>query len=255
MVASIRQRLSYNLLRLLYRIEHPDNYRKLIDMRSNISDNKNLPTFVPFIDTKCLFVHIPKVAGISIGSSLFGRYTGNHTTIREYKIAFSMYEFNEYFKFAFVRNPWDRLLSAYLYLKDGGRNKWDYKWASVHLSEFTTFKDFVMEWVSKNNINTGIHFMPQYKYLTSTNSNIPEVDFIGYFENINNDYEYIRSKLGFGKKLIFSNKTQNKTRDYRVYYNDDMIEVVSKTYDLDIKLFGYNFENTNLDRQSLKRTN
>ena len=70
---------------------------------------------------KCVFVHVPKCAGNSIVKA-FGSDTHSHQPAnyywREKKIL-------NYYLFSIVRNPWDRFLSAYLFLKDGGINDVD----------------------------------------------------------------------------------------------------------------------------------
>ena len=70
-------------------------------------------------------------------------------------------KYNKFFKFAFVRNPWDRLVSSYFYLKNGGMNKMDNDWALENIKQYETFQEFVLRWVNKKNINSWIHFKPQ----------------------------------------------------------------------------------------------
>ena len=59
----------------------------------------------PFDRLRCIFVHIPKAAGVSVCRGLFGGLAGGHAHIGVYQLAFSHLEFSSYFKFAFVRNP------------------------------------------------------------------------------------------------------------------------------------------------------
>ncbi len=238
--------LPYNERRILFKFYNPSKYQLLNNLRVNSPKELNSPTFKPFLQHKCIFVHIPKAAGISVGYSLFGRHTGNHTTIAEYQIAFSKKEFDSFFKFTFVRNPWDRLLSAFLFLKNGGRNQTDYNWSHKHLTRFNNFNDFVNGWINRENVNSGIHFKPQYEFVTLPTKHKHELDFIGYYENIVNDFDRIRSKLGIGKKLEYNNKTKSKQKDYRSYYNDKNIGIVADVYREDIDFFGYDFENTSL---------
>lgn len=245
--------LPYEARRFLFKVTYQDIYLMLMGLRTADPKILNSPTFKPFIEHKCIFVHIPKAAGISLGYSIFGRHTGNHTTISEYQIAFDRSEFNGFFKFAFVRNPWDRLLSAFLFLKNGGRNKNDLQWAEQHLSGFRSFDEFVLKWVNRQNIYKGIHFVPQYRFVTTKKITRPDVDFVGFFENINNDYEYVRSRLGFGNDLIHDNKTTEKSGEYQSYYSEKTKNIVSDVYREDIEVFGYNFENTSLESQLKKR--
>ncbi len=246
--------LPYCLRRLLFRIRKPEKYRFFTKLRTEIPEISNASTYQPFIKNRCIFVQIPKVAGVSISKSLFGRHTGNHATVADYQIVFNKKEFYSFFKFAFVRNPWDRLVSAYIYLKGGGMNLRDLKWAEEYLSSFEDFNDFVLNWLNRNNIYKGIHFLPQYKFITCSNRLKPDVDFVGLFENINDDYSYIRNLLQLGdEKLAFENITPVKMQDYRSYYNNKTIQIVSEVYKEDIELLGYDFENSAIAKQISKR--
>ena len=64
---------------------------------------------------RCFFIHIPRTGGNSIASTILDGRTA-HTPYFVYQRAYPD-EFDEFFKFCFVRNPWDRLVSAYFYLK------------------------------------------------------------------------------------------------------------------------------------------
>ena len=233
--------LPYTVRQLLFKWQNQQEFKKLQTLRTQEPEKLSAPTFKPFIDNKCIFVHIPKVAGVSVGYSLFQRHTGNHTSISEYQMVFSQKEFKRFFKFTFVRNPWDRLLSAYLFLIGGGRNQGDKKWADQHLSDFKSFDDFVLNWVSQENVNLGVHFKPQYLFVTNPGSMKLLVDFVGKFENLETDYQVVKKKLGFGDDLKFENKTKGKSDDYQKHYSPKTQEIVANVYKEDIALFGYKF--------------
>lgn len=245
-------RLPYELRRFLHAVLSPSSLGRIHKLRSIQPEDLNATTIKPFLSTQSIFVHVPKAAGISVGFGLYDRKTGDHRTIADYKLCFRKHEFESFFKFAFVRNPWDRLFSAYSYMKLGGRNKGDYDWSIKHLSPYNSFDEFVTGWVNEENIRLGFHFRPQYEFLCTIGSKI-EVDFIAYFEHIANDYEYIRNKIGTGKTLTTMNKTAGMKKDYRLYYNKTTREIVGNVYREDIQLFGYNFEGTSLEDQLTKR--
>jgi len=234
--------LPYKVRRLVYKAIVPGSKRHLIKIRSSIPANTSSPTLKPFLDTKSIFVHIPKAAGISISFSLYGRKTGDHRTIGDYKLSLSKKEFDQAFKFTFVRNPWDRVLSAYSYLKQGGRNKNDQKYAHENLSRFKSFEEFVINWLNRANVESELHFKPQYRFLTTCSSK-PEIDYIGRFEKLNRDYQQIRQNLGIGDELKNYNNFQKESdSDYRKYYNDRTKEIVRKVYWEDIEMLEYSFD-------------
>ena len=243
MPSALFWKLPYGLRRSLRMLIHPRKYRQLGSMRTAEPEQLNVPTFKPFIERRRIFVHTPKAAGTTIGYGLFGRHTGNHTTIADYQLAFNRQEFDSFFKFTFVRNPWDRLVSAFHFMRGGGRNEGDRQWAETHLSGIDTFEEFVLRWVNRTNIYKGLHVLPQYEFITTPGSRRPLVDFIGHFEDIDADYSRIRDRLGGGAVLACDNKTSGRQSDYRSCYSDRTREIVAEVYREDIELLGYDFEN------------
>lgn len=70
-----------------------------------------------------------------------------------------------------------------------------------------------------------------------------EVDFIGRFEKIDEDFDHIAGRLGLDVSLPRRNAGTSRPRDYRQLYTDRTAEIVAKAYARDIALFGYDFEN------------
>jgi len=189
---------------------------------------------------KCIFVHIPKTAGKSILTVLLEQDSCGHIPVLDYRI-FDRYKFETYFKFAFVRNPWDRFLSAYTYLKKGGISSYDKIWSKTYLSNYEDFESFVLDLqditIAKKIIK-GVHFRPQYDFVCDYKFNI-KVNFIGKMENIDDDFEYVANKLGKIVKIPHLNKSVHK--DYRDLYSHKMKQIVYNLYEKDIKIFGYYF--------------
>ena len=191
---------------------------------------------------KFIFIHIPKTAGHSIERA-FGAWTGKdkinygigmdsirRRPIQHYNLAqlerynfISPTENSTYFKFCFVRNPYSRIVSAWKYLKVQ-------KWSKV--SEDTSFKKFVKKYKKNLHAKTHCHW-------THTNG-VKNIDFIGRFENLQEDFNVICNKIGIPtKKLPHINKTNHK--HYTEYYDDETREIVAKKYAKDIEYFGYKF--------------
>lgn len=189
---------------------------------------------------ECIFIHIPRCAGNSISQALFGAEI-KHRKIRHLEI-FDEEKLNNYFKFTFVRNPWDRLVSAYHFLKQGGKNDRDKSWAEKHLSDFDDFCDFVFG-LSQQSVASRIlseqHFQSQYKYLEDSKENI-KVDFIGKVEKIEEDFQQVKDVLGVKAKLRQRNKSRHK--NYVNSYNEKTKKIVQEFYSKDIELFNYKFK-------------
>ena len=111
----------------------------------------------PFDEHRCIFVHIPKCAGISLVKSLFGDFDLGHAGIKRYQIMFGPAEFNRYFKFTIVRNPFDRLVSAFFFMKKGGINEGDKSWANRKFAHYDNFEAFVKGWVNQRNVNRAMN--------------------------------------------------------------------------------------------------
>lgn len=188
---------------------------------------------LPFI-----FVHIPKAAGMSITRSLYGREIG-HRTIGYYKAYYGSRLLDKY-SFSFVRNPWDRLYSAYTFLLAGGMSKYKSDVAmSLYLNEkYPDFQRFVMCGLNDNVIKSYIHFIPQCVFLTIGGR--IAVDFVGRFEDLESDFEKISDQIGRGGELLHENKTK-RSSTYKDVYSKEMIDRVERSYLADIKLLGYEF--------------
>jgi hypothetical protein len=188
---------------------------------------------------KCIFVHIPKNAGLSVCYTLFGNTGGSHRKVKDYKEIFSPKTFKRYFKFTFVRNPWDRLVSTYFFLKNGGLTEKDRIWAEQNILQYTNFDDFIINWLTKENINKSLHFQHQHVFLEN-NSGELEIDFIGRFENLDEDFKYVINKIGIDRSLKKTNTSKRK-KSYKEYYSEETKAIVSEVYRKDIELFKYTF--------------
>jgi hypothetical protein len=194
-----------------------------------------------FDELECIFVHIPKAAGVSVNRELFGNLGGAHRTVRTYKRVFGPVRFKKYFKFTFVRNPYSRLLSAYRFLKRGGFCDVDKEWAEENLGQFHSFPEFVHEWLTPESIMTYNHFRPQFMYLCDRSFE-PEVDFIGRFESIDEDFEKVCQHLNISRKLKKYNRDSEKEEHWTEFYTDRELEKVYQIYKKDFELFNYSAE-------------
>lgn len=151
-----------------------------------------------------------------------------HISASELKLNLTPQVFNDYFKFAFVRNPWDWQVSLYKYAMKK-RNHHQRK-KVLSLGNFESY----LKWATRdiNNITLQRDFI----YEKDTNM----MDFVGKFENLQNDYDIICEQIGLKKsKLKHLNKTNRK--DYREYYTPETKDLVFKYYKKDIELFEYDF--------------
>ncbi len=100
--------LLHDGVRAAYRIALPGAFR-LNDERRRAPIGKG-PSYRCFDETRSIFIHIPKTAGVSLCEALYGTPIISHARLRHYQVVYDWQTYESYFKFAFVRNPWDRLL-------------------------------------------------------------------------------------------------------------------------------------------------
>ena len=206
--------------------------------RMRIADWRQRGVYAGYPDRhRCIFIHVPKAAGSGIAQALFGEGS-RHVTYFEYEQA-NPDKFERYFKFAFVRNPWDRLVSSYFYLRSGGSGEEDGRWAERHLAQFPDFSAFVNGWLTEENIWSGIHFVPQHYFVRDGALRV-RMDFIGRVESIADDFRTVCERLGIKAELPHANGSEH--RHYSEYYTRALKERVASVYAADISTFGYRFE-------------
>jgi len=173
-----------------------------------------------------IFFHIPKTGGMSIRRALSIKGPW-HLRVHH----FSEEVRSSSFTFTIVRNPFDRILSAYNYLKAGGSNKGDERMGNILPDNF---KSFV------NNINQYIDFLHFQPMSFRLDDNIDNIDYIGKFENLQEDFDSICRALDVEcKQLPHVNKS--KYKNYVDYYDDNTRQIVADKYAEDITRFDYKF--------------
>lgn len=186
-----------------------------------------------------IFVHVPKSAGTAVLSSLFGRQTGlGHKSCKDYLKVYGINRYLSTFKFGFVRNPYDRLVSAYEYLQKGGNNSSDRMFFEQSLKPYKNFETFVLQGLLRDEtIRRHIHFRPQTDFLCIDGRIC--VDFVGRYENIEADYAYLSRLLGKETALASANKSSRRESYQSYYKNQQVIDAVSSLYHRDFEKFRY----------------
>ena len=225
---TLLQKGNFDLAARLYRTLNRNGYlreRKLL-----------MGELKPFLDAQALFIHVPKVAGTSIGSGLFGTVGGTHWPAWKYRIVLGDDLFLRLFKFAFVRNPWDRAYSAFNYIKKNAHQpRWEYVRGVV--SQYPDFTSFVAQWLPRNQYKLEV-FIPQVYYLTIQGE--LAVDFVGRYEQLATDFAKLAARIRIEATLPHLNAS-GPGADYRAAYTPGAKRVVESLYAEDIELFGYEY--------------
>lgn len=200
------------------------------------------------IQHRCIFVHVPKAGGTSIAMALgmhrdwrlahldvlHGRYflggrkyLLQHMPLSETVKFASLYtDVAGFFKFAFVRNPWDRLVSDFFWRS---RNK--------GIGDFADFVHYACDCVfDRRDLEAeNCHFRPQHEMLDG------DVDFIGRYESYATDVEYVFDRLAVQMESL-PHEYRTARSHYAKYYDWTTRRKVHDAYRQDVTRFGYEFE-------------
>lgn len=209
-----------------------------------------------------MFVHIDKAAGSNIqhalrphmkvtGRSKLRRLPGLLGPLNRVGGLYRQLEFSEHApaekvqrclppevyaglcKFAFVRNPWDRLVSRHAYLlrkTEHGRSR--------EVNELGGFDAYLRWELARTGKRGGMRH--QADYVLGPEGNLI-VDFIGYYERLEDDFGEICRRIGVPASLP-PPKARAPRQDYRSLYTDETRELVARAYARDVELFGYSFD-------------
>jgi len=170
--------------------------------------------------------HIAKVASRSILEAL---ETAAPPERNGYRIMYKSAKHQRQYKFTFIRNPWDRMVSCY-FSKISTRRE---KFKEFHGMEFP---EFVLA-VSKKPIykmTCGPHYRAQY-----VNIPLKDIDFVGKFELLHRDFDTVCQALNIEVNLPHKNKTDRY--NYPEYYDNKTKQIVTKLYSKDVELGSYTF--------------
>lgn len=153
------------------------------------------------------------------------RFKSGHVSVSQIKPVLGESIFNGYYKFAYVRNPFDRFIS---YCAFSSRESGDFE-ARPH--EYMTY--ILNELMDDDNLL----LRPQCTFLTDDDGKLA-MDFVGRVESMQESYEFICSKIGIEPSLLDMVNRSNHL-PYTSYYTDELYDAVSSAYAEDIALFGY----------------
>ena len=222
---------------------------------------------------KIIYVHINKTAGSSIEIAFDNQQPPKqHLAFRHYC---EKYDTKKYFTFSFVRNPWDRMVSWHLWLNRqkfwydgmpkfdgmvgipekgvnfGGHPSVNESWYLPLKKDFKTFLKKIetsknvniskKDNLSEENYHEGRWVASQTEWLKNTRGRV-SLDFIGRFENLQEDFDSICDKIGKKKIKLLEAKKLNKRPHYSSFYDDESISIIERLYKDDIKRFNYEYE-------------
>ena len=205
---------------------------------------------------KIIFIHIPKTGGSAVTGFL--KSNVNNTDFRSKVYDFTRFQsykkgmhdtslmvlnkigvkhFKSYYKFCCVRNPYDLMVSSFM-------------WWQQYAIEHQVFKNHT-DLISSMNFEQfmsskyGLHYINEFNfnlenYYSDQRGNII-VDKIIKFENLEQDLRAVCKETGIHIKVPLKKVLQTKRKHYREYYDDKTIEIVSRRFKSTIDYFNYEF--------------
>jgi hypothetical protein len=224
-----------------------------------------------------LFVHIAKTGGTSVRSALCRRCWKDPLQIPLYICSrlshlsghrigakFSRHApavvaremlcpsyFDSLFKFAFVRNPWDRLVSSYHHFVREQRSIL----IEYHVDSFDDFVSWLVEdtasYRGPKEVLVAALRRPQIEHLLDFHGRTI-VDHVGRFEQLHNDFADICRRLDIRPPSLPHKRQAKRNQDYRRYYSDTTAELAGIHFRRDAELLGYGFDGARPDEQNNK---
>ena len=190
-----------------------------------------------------VYLNISKAAYSTIKASFLSEVVPDDYSVHNYlpPVRFFTPEEESYYKFTFVRNPFDRIVSCYesKYHTDKtiyNKEKMDFDdYLFGYISENKGFDDFVYKITRIPDYLCDRHFLPQYCSIYR-NDGSSRVDFVGKMENIAEEFKPIQEKYDLKELKVYNSSGE---RDYRDWYTLETAELIYKKYKKDFELFGY----------------
>lgn len=178
-----------------------------------------------------LYVAIPKSAGVSVQNSGLVKSENwcNHKRARDIP------NIKDFFSFAFIRNPYEKVVSSYFYWSSKKTDRF-LKWKE----KYPTFNDFILDYNDSTKLEKFHFDYTSWEYITDNDGNII-IDFVGYFDNLNRDFFIVQKINGYQNTDIVKLPDLNKSEhdNWKSYYTDELAEIVYNKWILDFKNFGF----------------
>jgi len=209
---------------------------------------------------RAIFIHIPKCAGTSVEDVLWpeeddrtrenlwgGVFDGlsnplqtgglQHLTAAHVRGLYPA-EFQAFWKFSIVRNPFDRIASQYFYAV----------WSRPDILRYLGFGGFrrrfhripFRAYVERITQLTHVQWTPMTHFLVDPLTGESLVDFVARFESLEEDWKTIQARLGVDQELGWAKRSPDRPH-YREVIDAASRRALEAYYGEDLERFGYGF--------------
>ncbi len=194
-----------------------------------------------------IFIHIPKTAGNSITTALNEHSDpsekqspkiGKHAKAWEVRFLLGEEQWQNYFSFAFVRNPWDLMVSSYHWWLQKAIDMKQYRRHVRRIQRKGDFKKFIRSKYGRCMINE--RYGNLFDWISDYSTGEKIVDYVGRVETLQQDWEKICKHAGMEPGVI-GRLNATRRSDYRDYYDNETRGLVAKRFYKIIDMFGYEF--------------
>ena len=163
-------------------------------------------------------IPVPGIAAIRHG----------HISFQQVRSNLQAETWSSYFKFGFVRNPFDRYVSTCFFL-----NRRNPGFAGNEAG-------FMRQALGNTRFQQRILARPQYRLLTDDNGTLM-MDYVGRYESLQESFDEICRHIGLAPSKL-ARKNASRHRSYECYYDATLKQAVAGYYRKDFELFGYDTE-------------
>lgn len=212
-------------------------HRSYFDTREWLRARRERLPLERYREQGLLFIHVPKCGGSSVEAQI-GTFHGHRTA------TYFLYADPELFarlhKAALVRNPYDRLVSGFHYLKNHARALRDRAWTAAMLDGIDDFSAFLVALEAADfraRVLHWLHFVPQWYFICDPKGRLL-VDEVGRLE----DFDAFAASLGrrLGQPVSSEVRAKPSRRgSYRDYFTPRGAALVREMYARDFEILGY----------------
>lgn len=184
---------------------------------------------------KLIFIHVHRTAGTSFSNMLRQHLGGDMEEFSQHSNAktldHDLFEnYHDYYKFGFVRNPWERIFSWFALIH--GNKQQPFAQARINFENF-------LEDDQASDFSTNFFHYNALDYFTNHKGELI-VDYIGRYENLNNEINTILNQFNFPLTEI-PHVNVASPKDYKRFYRDKSHDLIAEKCKKDIAYFNYRF--------------